>query len=346
MVYFCFIAEKKRDPMYSTMKDVNESISGKYLQEAKQIFFDWQKSSNAGLSHETFTACIQTMGAVPELAKYLIDYHGFQYLLSGKLMSDPIEGRFGWYRQLNGGNFFMSVKQLLAEKKIRCLSLLQEQVLVSAATMCKRDDAFDDNENVSESSDEEYLWLIDFFSTVCMDDIPESDAAVCYFVSGYIARSVARRRRCSCCKNLLVESNEIPVVTIPEQYKEIFNFADRGGLSAPTEICFGIAAIGMQCYTKITSDEAKLQQLFSCTNHRFVFLRAMQRMIQSNVAYAMFLNVKCSRGHDVFDPIINSLFNCCAKNELKRLNSKPMLQYPASKSLRKISKLTSKSNSN
>ena len=44
-------------------------------------------------------------------------------------------------------------------------------------------------------------------------------------------------------KNLLVESNEIPVVTIPEQYKEVFNFADRGGLSAPTEICFGIAAI-------------------------------------------------------------------------------------------------------
>ena len=71
---------------------------------------------------------------------------------------------------------------------------------------------------------------------------------------------------------------------MPEQYKEVFNFADRGGLSAPTEICFGIAAIGMQCYTKITSDEAKLQQLFSCTNHRFVFLRAMQRMIQSNVA--------------------------------------------------------------
>ena len=103
--------------------------------------------------------------------------------------------------------FYVGEAAFSSRKKFLCLSLLQEQVLVSAATMCKGDDAFADNENVSESSDEEYLWLIDFFSTVCMDDIPESDAAVCYFVSDYIARSVARRRRCSCCKNMLVESN-------------------------------------------------------------------------------------------------------------------------------------------
>ena len=71
-----------------------------------------------------------------------------------------------------------------------------------------------------------------------MDDITESDAAVCYFVSWYIARSVARRRRCSCCKNMLIERNEISMITIPEQYTELYNISDRGGMSAPTEICF------------------------------------------------------------------------------------------------------------
>ena len=66
------------------------------------------------------------MTAILELAKHLLERHGFHYVLSGKLMSDPLEGRFGWYRQTNGGNFFVSVKQLLhSEKKIRCLSLLQ-----------------------------------------------------------------------------------------------------------------------------------------------------------------------------------------------------------------------------
>ena len=134
-----FIAEKKSDPMYSSKKDSNKSISEKYLQEAKQIFIDWHKSGNAGLSHETFTSCIQTMETVPELAEYLLDCHGFQYLLSEKLMSDPKEGCFGWYRQLKGGNFFMSVKQLLqAEKKICCLSFkskLRLQLLLCANGM-------------------------------------------------------------------------------------------------------------------------------------------------------------------------------------------------------------------
>ena len=51
-------------------------------------------------------------------------------------MSDTTEGRFGWYRQMNGGNFFMSSKQLLqSEKKIRRLNLLQQQALLSASTL-------------------------------------------------------------------------------------------------------------------------------------------------------------------------------------------------------------------
>ena len=60
------------------------------------------------------------MGAIPDLAMYLQEKHGVSYLLTAKLTSDPIEGRFGWYRQVNGGNYFMRVKQLIqAEKKIR-----------------------------------------------------------------------------------------------------------------------------------------------------------------------------------------------------------------------------------
>ena len=77
----------------------------------------------------------------------------------------------------------------------------------------------------------------------------------------------------------LIESNKISVIAIPEQCKVLFNIADSGGLLAPTEICFGIAANGIQCYTKVTSDEAKLKQLFSHSNHIFLFLCSMQRMV-------------------------------------------------------------------
>ena len=93
----------------------------KRLEEAILIFREWKQSGKARLTAETFKACIQSMTAIPKLAKHLLKRHGFQCALTGKLMSDALEGRFGWYHQTNGGNFLISFKQLLhSEKKICC----------------------------------------------------------------------------------------------------------------------------------------------------------------------------------------------------------------------------------
>ncbi|QQP53745.1 Putative LOC101234561, partial [Caligus rogercresseyi] len=57
--------------------------------------------------------------------------------------SDPIEKRFGWYRQLSGGNYYISVRQILeAEKKIRVLSLVKfSNMTISNITELMDDDA-------------------------------------------------------------------------------------------------------------------------------------------------------------------------------------------------------------
>ena len=39
----------------------------------------WKESGNAGLTKETFLVCIQSMGAMVELASYLHKRHGFRY---------------------------------------------------------------------------------------------------------------------------------------------------------------------------------------------------------------------------------------------------------------------------
>ena len=70
------------------------------------------------------------------MAQYLIQQHNFSYVLLGKLQSDPIEGRFGMYRQLNGASYFVSVRQiLLAEKKIRVLNLMEAKMLEAIAQL-------------------------------------------------------------------------------------------------------------------------------------------------------------------------------------------------------------------
>ena len=71
----------------------------KYLKHAKELFEKWQQSGNIGLTKETFLACKQTMDAIPKLAFHIIKNHRFSYILSGKLMSDLLEGQFVWYRQ-------------------------------------------------------------------------------------------------------------------------------------------------------------------------------------------------------------------------------------------------------
>ena len=62
-------------------------------------------------------AYIQSMTAIPELAKHLLERRGFQHFLTEKLTSDSLEGCFGWYRLSNGGKFLISLKHLLHSEK-------------------------------------------------------------------------------------------------------------------------------------------------------------------------------------------------------------------------------------
>ena len=48
----------------------------------------------------------------------------FEFVLLGKIQSDKIEGRFGKYRQMVGGNLYASVRQFVeADRTIKMLNL-------------------------------------------------------------------------------------------------------------------------------------------------------------------------------------------------------------------------------
>ena len=88
---------------------------------------NWKSSKRPGLASPTFLAWSQTLRAVADISVHLLDHHDFKYILTSKLQSDPIEGRFGLYRQLNGASYFVSVRQImLAEKKIRVRNIMPD----------------------------------------------------------------------------------------------------------------------------------------------------------------------------------------------------------------------------
>ena len=177
-----------------------------------------------------------------------------------------------------------------------------------------------------------------------MDNFSQSDAAVTYFVAGYIGRCIVKRRKCSACKEILIMSDESPSLQdcLPEEYKSLFEMANRRGLSAPSEYCFTITNLATQYYSTIAADEEKLHQLYALPNQRSAFVTAVTVAVAALPAMHCLSEVKCFADHLNFDLILQTAFNCFSKNLLKRFNSRPAVNAPTAKVLRKVRKLTSK----
>ena len=88
--------------------------------------WETENSSSGRLTKETFGALKHTTHALLEIADYCIDELGAEYVLLGKFQTDSLEARFGQYRQLTGGKYDVSLRQVYeCEKKLRLLSVLK-----------------------------------------------------------------------------------------------------------------------------------------------------------------------------------------------------------------------------
>ncbi len=97
-----------------------------FLKEFNDFLRKWENLGQFGLTRETFLAVRHTCRGLYLVAEYCLEKLKFHYVLLGKFQSDPLESRFGWYRQLNGGNYYLSCRQLFEnERKIRAVSLLK-----------------------------------------------------------------------------------------------------------------------------------------------------------------------------------------------------------------------------
>ena len=99
-----------------------------------EYFIKWlenwnARSDNTGkLTKETFSALHHTTNALLEISNYCLTELKANYVLLGKFQTDSLEARFGQYRQLAGGQYDVSLRQIYeCEKKIRLLSVLNLQ---------------------------------------------------------------------------------------------------------------------------------------------------------------------------------------------------------------------------
>ena len=140
--------------------------------------------------------------------------------------------------------------------------------------------------------------MILFAISLVLDDLPIDDANTIFFVSGYIGRSISRRRKCSAWKKLLVNGNKPCNIdySIPDENKQLFLQVVRGGLYAPTKFIYAVTALSVQFYTAINADATVKCMLFASSNRRADFTLTTTNVSKAQ-DHANLVIQKCASEH-------------------------------------------------
>ena len=102
-------------------------LSLKTKTEFYRVLDDWIEqlcdSPAFKLTVQTKSALVSTLRAQAILIDELL-VDGYQFVRAAQLQSDPIERRFSQYRQMNGGRFLVSLREVInSERILKCQSL-------------------------------------------------------------------------------------------------------------------------------------------------------------------------------------------------------------------------------
>ncbi|KAF8791338.1 hypothetical protein HNY73_006224 [Argiope bruennichi] len=116
--------DKFKQPLSYMVNDEKVQFLDKFLNWLNK--WEGMGCTTGGLSNETHAALKVTTNAITEIAVYCKEKFGLDFILPGKFQTDNLESRFGLYRQMSGGNYHISIRQLFeTEKKIRIRSVLK-----------------------------------------------------------------------------------------------------------------------------------------------------------------------------------------------------------------------------
>lgn len=304
-----------------------------FLEDFAQWLKQWQTSASkkTSLSSETFFCALQTSLSLPSLAKYLLQEKSLNYVLLGKVSSDPIERRFGHYRQLSGGNFYVSVRQILeSEKLIRVKSLVKYSKLslpdikdVLADQEVEAAEHTQDDSQAVLNSLEEAESSLDFTNTT-------GDEAIIYYISGYIARSLMKKTACSSCSELLGDKTGAVSVQFAgdvQEQEEIGNakeslvqLVNRGGLVAPSDLLHTFCTLAHNINSGIFEDAHTRHTFLLSKSPHSVFTSVVLKLLGTQTTA---FDTKCTQGHHV-QPLLKQaagqLSNVMMKNFVSKHN--------------------------
>lgn len=175
-----------------------------------------------GLTKDTFTAAISSTNGIVRLIEESFYTTNIDYFLCGKIQTNDLEIRFGWYRGLSGSNYNVSVRQIMeSEKKLRMkkiISSLPQELKSSKYT-------------VKQATNIDITPYLDLLDSNYVDDFNDFDLSSFMYVCGYGGYSLINKFECKLCHDLIIKSIGDYTNT------DYFDFLQRGGLIVPNENC-------------------------------------------------------------------------------------------------------------
>lgn len=233
----------KRDPLQSPFSDINDNrfafFDSFLIWLSKWKILTQNQPSLGCLTIDTFQALHHTTTALKLLIQYAIVDIQVPYVLTGKLQTDNLEARFGQYRQLAGGNYNVTVTQIIeAEKKIRIKSFLglhsarYGKVELSAKLL--EECNIINKPNIKDCQAPVHASLYSVLEEDYLDNITCDESGLIY-ICGYASFKISTKIACKTCSTLIKKDDE----SGPND--SYFNSINRGGLSVPSDFVLAIA---------------------------------------------------------------------------------------------------------
>ena len=134
------------------------------------------------LTAQTSSALLRTILCLSPLIEDLLEEE-YDFVLTSRFQSDPLERRFGQYRQMNGGRFLVGLRDVTSSEKI-----------VKIKTLLKEDLNIDNVKVDNTNDDETTSRLLSHTSMVscspqhlCLSD---GSREVAVHIAGYIAKKL------------------------------------------------------------------------------------------------------------------------------------------------------------
>ncbi|XP_023231795.1 uncharacterized protein LOC111631721 [Centruroides sculpturatus] len=262
------------DDFMCPITDYADDIKIVYLKEMLQWLEKWKKMNisypKGSLTKETHLALTQTTEALIHLSKYCLSEMNCSYFLPGKFQTDLLEDRFGQYRQLSGGQYNISIRQVYeVEKKLRLQSVIRLNLksdVFGAISFSEIKDVFSEPPQILKDIVVPPLFN-EIYVTLAEIENYNEDLPILTYIAGYCCYSVLKKLKCEFCKDMLVLSE---VLEDEELYSLITNVS-RGKLLFPQSHVISVVVVTYLIMKKICekfeSDFLKVQnqrELVTC----------------------------------------------------------------------------------